>query len=155
MPRQPSWTDEELIAAVAAATCSKQVCDELGLHPGGGTYRTPERHMTRLVVDGSHLARRVGPRGPKSRRRWTDEKLVAAVAASRSWSELIERLGYAVSGGIHRYIKSHVVHREIDTSHFTSQAWARGRRFPGRRARTLTSCWSSAPLPEAPMCAGA
>jgi hypothetical protein len=135
MPRQPSWTDEELIAAVAAATCFKQVCDTLGLWPGGGTYRTLERHMERLGLDTSHFARRLGPRG--RRRRWTDEQLASAVRESTSWSEVARRLGYEPSGGIHRYLKSHIVKRELDTSHFRGQGWAKGWRFPGRRARPL------------------
>lgn len=138
MPRVPSWTDEQLIAAVAASTCFKQVCDALGLWPGGGTYRTLERHIERLGIDATHLARRMGPRRPKGRRRrFTDEELIDAVRESHSWSELSRRLGYQPSGGAHRYIKAYVIQRELDTSHFTSQSWAKGLKFPGRRRRSL------------------
>ena len=135
MPRAPSWTDAELIAAVAASTCLKQVCDALGLRPGKGTYRTLERHIQRLGIDASHLARRLGKRG--RRRRFSDEELVEAVCESGSWSELSRRLGYAPSGGAHRWIKAHVLQHGLDTSHFRSQSWAKGLKFPGRRARSL------------------
>jgi HNH endonuclease len=138
MPRQPSWTDAELIAAVAGASCFKQVCDALGLWAGGGTYRTLERHMARLGIDSSHLARRQGPRTAARRRRWTDDELTAAVRASESWAEVARRLGYAINGGIHRFLRGHVVRLGLDTSHFTGQAWARGASFPGRRARPLS-----------------
>jgi len=137
MPRPPSWTDADLIAAVAASTCFKQVCDELGLWPGGGTYRTLERHIQRLGIDASHLARRIGPRPRARSRRWTEQELVDAVRESSSLSEVARRLGYNTSGGIHRFLKAHIVRRDLDTSHFTGQAWANGKRFPGRRARSL------------------
>ncbi len=137
MPRQQTWTDQQLIEAVAASTCFKQICDALGLWPGGGTYRTLERHMERLSIDCSHLARRMGPRGTNGRRRWTDEELAEAVAASQSWSEVSRRLGCKPSGGAHRWLKAHVVHRRLDTSHFTSQGWAKGLKFPGRRTTPL------------------
>jgi len=138
MPRHQSWTDEELIAAVAEATCFKQVCDALGLWPGGGTYRTLERHIARLGIDASHLARRLGSGRPTGRRRrFTDDELVAVVAESTSYAEVIRRLGYAVSGGAHRFVVRHIVRLGLDISHFTGQRWARGRRFPGRNERTL------------------
>ena len=57
--------------------------------------------------------------------------------ASRSWSEVARHLGDECSGGIHRFLKAHIVHRGLDTSHFTGQRWARGQTFPGRRARSL------------------
>jgi hypothetical protein len=59
------------------------------------------------------------------------------VKSSRSHSEVARRLGYKASGGIHRFLKTHIVRLGLDTSHFTGQSWARGRRFPGK-ARPLS-----------------
>lgn len=66
-------------------------------------------------------------------RRWTDEQLAEAVAASESYAEVLRRLGYTPSGGMHRFITSHIRTLGLDTSHFTGQAWAQGRRFPPQR----------------------
>jgi hypothetical protein len=135
MPRAPSWTDQQLIDAVDVSTSFKQVCDRLQLHPGGGTYRTLERHLDRLGIERCHLDRRLHSR--RSRRSWTDEDLAEIIRSSYSHSEVARRLGYKASGGIHRFLKKHIVRLGVDTSHFTGQSWARGQRFPGR-ARPLS-----------------
>jgi len=137
MPRSPSWTDQQLIDAVDVSTSYKQVCDRLGLWPGGGTYRTLERHMARLNLETTHLDRHRAS-GRKLRREWSDEDLAAVVRASRSFTEVARRLGYKASGGIHRFLIKHIARLGLDTSHFTGQSWAKGRRFPGRRARPLS-----------------
>lgn len=48
------------------------------------------------------------------------------VAESRSYAEVARRLGYAPSGGIHRFLKAHIARVGADVSHFTGQAWNRG-----------------------------
>jgi hypothetical protein len=126
-----------LIDAVDVSTSFKQVCDRLGLWAGGGTYRTLERHMARLNLETTHLERR-REKGRRLRRSWSDEDLAAAVKASSSYSEVARRLGYNASGGTHRFLTTHIVRLGVDTSHFTGQSWAKGRRFPGRRARPLS-----------------
>ena len=118
MPRQPSWTDEQLIEAVASATCFKQVCDALDLRPGAGTYRTLERHMARLGIDFSHLARRLDP---ASRRSSGAGGLTTELAGAVGRERVMDRPGEASrlrepSGGIHRFIKAHVVQLSLDTS---------------------------------------
>jgi hypothetical protein len=65
-----------------------------------------------------------------------DHQLVEAVAASRSISEVARRLGYKVSGGVHRWLKVAIRVRRLDTSHFLGQAWARGT-FGCRPQRSL------------------
>ncbi len=55
--------------------------------------------------------------------------------------DVIRRLGYVPNGGRFRNIVAHVRRLELDVGHFATgkgQAWARGRRFPGR-ARPLES----------------
>ena len=41
------------------------------------------------------------------------------------------------SGGIHRYVKAHIIRLGLDTSHFTGQSLGEGSALPGRRARSL------------------
>jgi hypothetical protein len=135
MPRARRWTDDQLVAAVAASANLKEVCDALGLWAGGGTYRTLERHMVRLGVDTSHLAERIG-QSPRQRR-WTDEQLIGAVAECSSYADVLRRLGCNVNGGMHRHLVTQLTRLGLDTSHFHGQAWARGRRFPLRNARPL------------------
>ncbi len=130
MPRTPRWSDDDLRDAVHSSRSRAEVCRRLGLRPGGGTYASLRRHMTRLGIDTSHLPEvehgRVRPP-----RRWTDDDLREAVATSISLAQVQRRLGYPPSGGMHRYLSSQVRLLQIDTSHFTGQAWARGRTTTG------------------------
>ncbi|MEU6699509.1 HNH endonuclease [Pseudonocardia sp. NPDC046786] len=71
------------------------------------------------------------------RRRYTDAELVDAVAAESSVHGVLRRLGYTPSGGMFRAVSAHIRSLGLDTGHFTGRAWARGRRFPMRRARPL------------------
>jgi hypothetical protein len=93
--------------------------------------------MARLGLETAHLERRGRARPRKRRGGWTDDDLRAAVAASRSLTEVGRLLGYAISGGVHRFLTKHIVRPGLDTSHFTGQGWARGQRFTGRRSRPL------------------
>jgi len=70
-------------------------------------------------------------------RRYTLADVVAAVAASTSIRQVLDRLGLASQGGgyttIHRLIEKH----GLNTSHFTGQAWNRGLTgLPPRRPLT-------------------
>ena len=58
MPRSRSWTDEQLIAAVAASRTLKEVYERLGLT--AGKYDVMRRHIKRLGIDASHLPRAAG-----------------------------------------------------------------------------------------------
>ncbi|OLL76143.1 hypothetical protein Ae168Ps1_4548c [Pseudonocardia sp. Ae168_Ps1] len=134
MPRARRWTDEQLVAAVATSATLAEVCRRLGIRPG--RYDVLRAHIERVGADAGHLA---GPVEARRRHHWTDAQLAEAVRASVSFAEVLRRLGYAPSGGMHRFIRSHISSRGLDTSHFTGQAWAEGRRFPlQRRARPLT-----------------
>ncbi|MGH3783554.1 MAG: HNH endonuclease [Pseudonocardiaceae bacterium] len=50
----------------------------------------------------------------------------------------MRRLGYQPSGGIYRLLVGHIKRRGLDSSHFTGQTWARGRKFPDRRVLPLS-----------------
>ncbi|WP_037674866.1 HNH endonuclease signature motif containing protein [Streptomyces globisporus] len=53
---------------------------------------------------------------------YTKERLIAAVAESRGWADLMRRLGDGVSGGRRRTLQSKVAEYGIDTGHFRQQS---------------------------------
>jgi hypothetical protein len=123
MPPRRRWDDDQLRSAVPTATSWLGVCRLLGIRPGGGTYAALRRHASLLGLDVSHLPERHGrPR----RGGWDDDRLRRVVRESRSYAEVARRLGYAPSGGIHRFLKAHIHRIGADVSHFTGQAWNRG-----------------------------
>ncbi|HEY4418489.1 MAG TPA: transposase [Pseudonocardia sp.] len=76
MPRARRWTDEQLVAAVAASRTLSEVCRRLGLRPG--KYDVLRRHIQRLGLDASHIPRSaVG--SPRTRTGWTEDDLASAV----------------------------------------------------------------------------
>ena len=129
MPRARSWTDEELLAAIAVATSWRAVSRMLGLTAGGGTYSVLRRHAARLDADTDHLPGLVNGR-PVARRRFADDDLRAAVTTSATFADVLRNLGYQPSGGMHRFIRGHIKRLGLDTSHFVGQGWARGRSNP-------------------------
>jgi 5-methylcytosine-specific restriction endonuclease McrA len=70
--RTRTWTDEELVTAVAKHTSFRDVMRELRLRPAGGNHAAIKRHIERLALDTSHFddERRVrGLRRDHARRR--------------------------------------------------------------------------------------
>lgn len=123
MPKR-RWTDRELKEALAASATLGEVVRRLGLK--SGSYATVRKHVDRLGLDAGHIAALRGS-GTRRPRAWTDDDLAAAVASSRSLAEVMRRLGYRPSGGIHRWLSAHIRDLGISTSHFDAQAWRRGR----------------------------
>jgi hypothetical protein len=133
MPKR-TWTDDQLVDAVATSGSLAGVMVRLGLRPGRYPYiRT---HIDRLGIDASHIPSLRGSLSGRPRS-WSDEDLVEVVARSSSFAEVMRTLGYVPSGGIHRWLKAIIRSREISTEHFTGQAWSRGLSLPGRPRRTL------------------
>ena len=110
MPRPRSWTDDQLVAAVAVSRTLKEVHERLA----------------------SHLPHaRVGEKLPSGKaRKFRDEELVEAVGAEQTVHGVLRRLGYPTNGGMFQYIKAHIRRLDLDTSHFTGQSWAKARRLP-------------------------
>jgi hypothetical protein len=134
MPRSRGWTDEQLSAAVASSVKLSEVCAKLGVVPGD--YDGLRRHIGRLDLDVSRF-RSVPAIRPRPRR-WTEQELVEAVTTSCSLAEVMRRLGYQPSGGIYRLLVGHIKRLGLDSSHFTGQSWARGRKLPGRSVLPLS-----------------
>ncbi|GAA1104090.1 HNH endonuclease [Pseudonocardia alni] len=133
MPRARRWTDEELVAAVAASRNLAEVCRALGLRPG--RYDWLRAHIARVGADASHLP---GPVEGRRRHHWTDDDLAAAVRDAETVSAVLRRLGYAPSGGMHRLVVGHIRRLGLDTTHFRGQTWSRGRPAATRAPRPLS-----------------
>jgi hypothetical protein len=109
-PHNPTWSDEQLPAAVAAATSWRGVMRELGLNPAnGGTTRTIRRRAALLELDISHF------RGNRS---WSNAVLRQAVTEGRTWEEVLTTLGLrAQAGGGRALVKAHALRLGLDVSH--------------------------------------
>ena len=129
MPRQRSWTDDQLREAVAASTTFAEVYRRLGLRPG--KYAHLEVHIERLRLDASHITRL--PQLSNGPVKWTDEDLAAVVARVNTLSAVLREFGYRPSGGMHRYMVARIKSRGLDTSHFVGKGAAAGKRNPGSR----------------------
>jgi 5-methylcytosine-specific restriction endonuclease McrA len=60
-----TYSDEQLISAVAQSKSVAQVLGLLGLRPAGGNYKTVQLRMTALGLDASHFTRQGWNRGMK------------------------------------------------------------------------------------------
>lgn len=54
------------------------------------------------------------------------ENFARAVRESHSISEVLRKMGYAMSGGAFKFFKQKAKDFEIDYSHFTGQGWTKG-----------------------------
>ena len=59
-------------------------------------------------------------------RRYTDEQLAGAVAASRSMREVLFKLGLKPAGGNYEVVNKRIRELNLDTSHFLGKAILRG-----------------------------
>lgn len=72
-----------------------------------------------------------------SSRSYTKEQLTKAVKESHSYASLARTLGLSIHGDTNSILKSAIVALGLDTSHFTGQAWNKGKKNPGGRARPI------------------
>ncbi len=130
MPRPRSWTDDDLRAAVAAATSWRQVRRSLGLVGGGTTVSALRARATELGLDLSRL-----PDIGEHPRRYTDEQLAHAVAEASNLNGVFGVLGLSVGGAAWRRVQDHIVRLELDTSHWRPGCLRPGEPRPPAPAR--------------------
>lgn len=79
-----------------------------------------------------------------SSRKWTEDQLRSAVAESASIAQVMRAIGLVPAGGSYRTVTRYIAALNLDTSHFTGQAWIRkhlgppsapGRKICGRCRR--------------------
>lgn len=109
---QPPWTDDQLAEAIRKSTNWRGVLLLLGFgerSKSSGAAGIVRRRAAELNLDWSHF---------RGKRRWSDAQLKQAVAESKSWNEVILRLGLSLdSGNVAPHIKSHTVRLGLDTEH--------------------------------------
>lgn len=110
LAQKPAWSDDQLPAAVAAASSWRGVMRELGLNPdNGGTTLTIRRRAVWLGLDTSHF------RGNRS---WSDAVLRQAVTGCRTWDEVLTALGLkAQVGGGRALVRAHALRLGLDVTH--------------------------------------
>lgn len=74
-----------------------------------------------------------------SKRKWTDEQFIEAVASSLSYAEVIRKLGLKPAGSNYDTVKRKISELNLDTTHMTGQAWNQGERYkPVQLARPFS-----------------
>lgn len=74
-----------------------------------------------------------------SKRKWTDEQFIEAVASSLSYAEVIRKLGLKPAGSNYDTVKRKISELNLDTSHMTGQAWNQGDKYrPVKQAKSLS-----------------
>lgn len=115
MPRARTYTDEHLVAAVAASKSWRGVLRELRLlESSSGTVRSVRAEADRLGLDYTHFI---------GQRRWTDAEIRAAIAEANSWSAVTQRLGVESDAGV-ALVKGHAARIGADTGHFPATGQA-------------------------------
>lgn len=136
MPRQRSWTDDQLREAVAASATLPEVHHRLGVRPGA--YKGMLAHIRRVGVPHEHLMVTInGKSRPRRADTCSDDDIRVLVANSTSLTEVVRAVGRQPNGGYHRWMSSRIKALGLDTSHFTGQAWSKGMTFQGKRLQTL------------------
>ncbi len=111
MPKQRSWTDDQLRAAVASSTTYADVLRKLGLTPRGRNHRNIQEHMNRLGIELGHLTGRFS-------RPFADDDLRAIVPSCTSYIMVVERLGLERTDTNATRVQRRITTLGIDTSHF-------------------------------------
>lgn len=63
MPKPRSWTDQELVEAVAISKSYRSVLVSLGLIPAGGNYVQVKKRVVELGLDAQHFTGKIWNRG--------------------------------------------------------------------------------------------
>ncbi|HSX32621.1 MAG TPA: HNH endonuclease signature motif containing protein [Candidatus Saccharimonadales bacterium] len=73
------------------------------------------------------------------KRSWTDEQLIEAVAASKSYRNVLILIGLVPAGGNYFQVQHRIKTLQIDTSHFTGMQWNKGLRYQTKNLPLLES----------------
>ncbi|MFI9361721.1 HNH endonuclease [Kitasatospora sp. NPDC053057] len=122
--RQRQYSREVLAEAAATATTLDEMLIALGRLPNRDRRKYLRRKLTEYGIDTSHF-RSAGTV-------YTRELLQEAVSVSHSVAGVVRHLHQRQAGGTQAHIGRRIKELGIDTSHFTGQAHARGKRLPTR-----------------------
>jgi PD-(D/E)XK endonuclease len=111
-----TWSDEQLINAVAVERSWRGVCRALGLKgTSAGVLRSVKRHAQRLHLETGHF----------SLRTWSDSQLREAVTSAATWSDVLHKLDLADRGEARVRVKGHATRLGLDVSHLQTRTVAR------------------------------
>ncbi len=65
------------------------------------------------------------------RKKWEEKDLISAVKTSKSYRQVLMKLGLKQAGGNYYQIKKFISLNVINTDHFTGQAWNKGLKYVG------------------------
>jgi len=120
MGKDRSWSDEQLQGAVAASTTYRGVLRALGLKYGSLGY--VQRCIQTLGLSTSHF-----DKNPRARKQLcSDDELRAAVASSKTVTEVLTRIGVEPHSNSYNKLHRHIGQLGLATSHL-SDARNRGK----------------------------
>jgi transposase-like protein len=134
MPWKPRVSRDQVATAVSGAPSWAAVLRALGYAYHGKNITTIRKWAELWGISTEHLSDHRDV--PPLRRRYSEEDLRRAVAASYSWAETLRRLGYCPTGGNWKTLKKRVAEFEISTAHFDPYRATRG---AGRQRRRRLS----------------
>lgn len=73
-----------------------------------------------------------------SKRKWTDEQFIEAVAHNKSIAGVIKELGLIPAGGNYATVNNKIKELNLDVSHFTGKGWNVGLKFKPKKAKPLS-----------------
>ncbi|WP_347753995.1 hypothetical protein [Agrococcus sp. ProA11] len=112
MARRRTYTDEQLADAIAASESWRGCLRELGLvATSSGAMRSLRSRADQLAIDYLHF---------RGQRRWTDDGLRAAVAASATWSDVAVQLNLGGTSSV-AAVKGHAARLGLDVVHLSPQ----------------------------------
>ncbi len=65
--------------------------------------------------------------------KYSEEQLIEAVKSSTSLRQVLQKLGVAPYGGNYDVLRKALNYFNLNTSHFTGQAWNKGKKLPPKR----------------------
>ena len=126
MPWTPSYTEQELRAAVEGATHWYDVLHALGMRYHGKSIAVARKWSQEWGIDTGHLP--VAKTRRPVRKRYSEDDLRGAVARSTSWAAVLRDLGYCPTGGNWKTVKRRCTELNISTEHFDPYAASRAAR---------------------------
>jgi len=124
MARRRSWTDDDLRRALDGATTLAEVVRRLRLSHGGAAYITVRTRMEQLGLTLGSGRPEPAPEPACERnarasgRRWSDDDLRGAVAATSSLNGVFAHLGLSVGGSQWQVIRARIRELGCDTGHW-------------------------------------
>jgi len=73
------------------------------------------------------------------KRRWSESQLKDAVKNSKSYRQVLHKLGLIEAGGNYQQIKKYIKEYSLDMGHFTGKVWNKGLRGIGKPRLSLES----------------